>query len=68
VRDTSARLVSADPPSIDAKVTASLTCDLDELREHVAGVAERLDHALGRTDVRMRVRIGFVGASESRVE
>jgi hypothetical protein len=68
VRDSSARLVSADPPSIDAKVTTSLSCDLDELREHVAGVAERLDHALGRTDVRMRVRIGFVGASESRVE
>jgi hypothetical protein len=68
VRDSSARLVSADPPAIDAKVTASLSCDLDELREHVAGVAERLERALGRSDVRMRVRIGFVGASESRVE
>ena len=68
VRDSSARLVSADPPAIDAKVTTSLSCDLDELREHVAGVAERLDHALGRSDVLMRVRIGFVGASESRVE
>jgi hypothetical protein len=68
VRDSSARLVSAEPPSIDAKVTTSLSCDLDELREHVAGVAERLEGALGRSDVRMRVRIGFVGASESRVE
>lgn len=68
VSDSSARLVSADPPAVDATVTTSLSCDLNELREHVAGVAERLDHALGRTDVRMRVRIGFVGASESRVE
>ena len=68
VRDSSARLVSADPPAIDAKVTTSLSCDLDELREHVEGVVERLDHALGRSDARMRVRIGFVGASESRVE
>jgi hypothetical protein len=68
VRDSSARLVSAEPPSIDAKVTTSLSCDLDELREHVAGVAERLEGALGRSDVRMRVRIGFIGASESRVE
>lgn len=68
VRDSSARLVSADPPALDAKVTAALSCDLDELRAHVAGVAGRLDQALGRSDVRMRVRIGFVGASESRVE
>ncbi len=68
VRDSSARLVSADPPAIDAKVTTSLACDLDELREHIAGVAERLERALGRSDVLMRVRIGFVDASESRVE
>lgn len=68
VRDSSARLVSADPPSLDAKVTTTLSCDLEELREHVAGVVERLDRALGRSDARMRVRIGFVGASESRVE
>ena len=68
VRDSSARLVSADPLAVDAKVTISLSCDLDELREHVAGVADRLDHALGRSDVRMRVRIGFAGASESRVD
>ena len=68
VRNSSARLVSADPPAVDAEVTTSLSCDLDELREHVAGVAERLDGALGRSDVRMRVRIGFVGASESRVD
>lgn len=68
VRSSSARLVSAAPPSIDADVTTSLSCDLDELREHVAGVAERLDRALGRSDVLMRVRIGFVDASESRVE
>ncbi|WP_052669138.1 hypothetical protein [Nitriliruptor alkaliphilus] len=68
VRNSSARLVSADPPSFDAKVTTSLACDLDELREHVAGVAERMDRALGRSDVLMRVRIGFVSASESRVE
>lgn len=68
VLDSSARLLSADPPAVDAKVTTSLSCDLDELREHVAGVTERLERALGRSDVRMRVRIGFVGASESRVE
>jgi hypothetical protein len=68
VRNSSARLVSADPPAIDAEVTTSLSGDLNELREHVAGVAERLDGALGRSDVRMRVRIGFVGASESRVD
>jgi len=68
VRNSSARLVSAEPPALDAMVTASLSCDLDELREHVAGVAERLEGALGRPDVRMRVRIGFVGASESRVD
>jgi hypothetical protein len=68
MRNSSARLVSADPPAIEAKVTTSLSCDLDELREHVAGVAERLDHSLGRSDVRMRIRIGFVGAPESRVE
>jgi hypothetical protein len=68
VRNSSARLVSADPPALDAKVTTSLSCDLDELREHVAGVVERLERALGRSDVRMRVRIGFVGAAESRVE
>jgi hypothetical protein len=68
VRSSSARLVSADPPAVDAKVTISLSCDLDELREHVGGVVERLDGALGRSDVRMRVQIGFVGASESRVE
>ncbi|MEX2328258.1 MAG: hypothetical protein WD575_00900 [Nitriliruptoraceae bacterium] len=68
VRDSRARLVSADPPSIEASVTTSVTCDLDEVREHVAGVVDRLDHALGRSDVRMRVRIGFVGASpEGRV-
>jgi hypothetical protein len=53
---------------VDAKVSTSLSCDLDELREHVADVAERLEGALGRSDVRMRVRISFVGASESRVE
>jgi hypothetical protein len=68
VRNSSARLVSDDPPTVDAKVSASLSCDLDELREHVAGVGERLQGALGRSDVRMRVRIGFVGASEGRVE
>ncbi|MEX2503583.1 MAG: hypothetical protein WD378_01965 [Egicoccus sp.] len=68
VRDSSARLLSANPPAVDARVSASLSCDLDEFREHVAGVAERLDHALGRSDVLLRVRIGFVGASESRVE
>lgn len=68
VRSSSARLVSADPPAVDATVTTSLSCDMDELREHVAGVVERLERALGRSDVRMRVRIGFVGASESRVE
>jgi hypothetical protein len=68
VRDSSARLVSAEPPAVDAKVTASLSCDLDELREHVEGVAERVDGALGRSDVRMRLRIGFAGASKSRVE
>jgi hypothetical protein len=68
VRSSSARLVAADPPSVDAKVSAALSCDLGELREHVAGVVERLERALGRSDVRMRVRIGFVGASESRVE
>jgi hypothetical protein len=68
VRNSSARLVSADPPSVDAKVTTALSCDLDELREHVAGVAGRLEGALGRSDVRMRVRIGFVGAPKSRVE
>ena len=68
VRDSSARLVSAEPPAFDARVTTSLSCDLDELREHVTGVIERLDRALGRSDVRMRIRIGFVGASESRVE
>ena len=68
VRDSSARLVSADPLAVDAKVTISLSCDLDELREHVAGVAERLEGALGRSDVRMRVRIGFAGAPESRVD
>jgi hypothetical protein len=68
VRSSSARLVSAEPPAVDAKVTTSLACDLDELREHVAGVVERLEGALGRSDVRMRVRIGFVGASESRVD
>lgn len=68
VRSSSARLVSADPPTVDAKVTTSLSCDLDELREHVTGVVERLEGALGRSDVRMRVRIGFVGAPESRVE
>ncbi len=68
VRSCSARLVSADPPAVDATVTTSLSCDMDELREHVAGVVERLESALGRSDVRMRVRIGFVGASESRVE
>jgi hypothetical protein len=68
VRSSSARLVSAEPPAVDAKVTTSLACDLDELREHVAGVVERLEGALGRSDVRMRVRIGFVGSSESRVD
>jgi hypothetical protein len=68
VRNSSARLLSADPPSVDAKVTTTLSCDMDELREHVSGVAERLAGALGRSDVRMRVRVGFVGASESRVE
>lgn len=68
VRDSSARLVSSAPPAVDARVTASISCDLEELRGHVTGVVERLDHALGRSDVRMRVRIGFVGASESRVE
>lgn len=68
VRDSSARLVSADPPALDAKVTTSLSCDLNELREDVAEVVQRLEHALGRSDVRLRVRIGFVGASESRVE
>jgi hypothetical protein len=68
VRNSSARLVSADPPTVDAKVTTSLACDLDELREHVAAVVERLEGALGRSDVRMRLRIGFVGASESRVD
>lgn len=68
VRNSSARLVSAEPPAVDAKVTISLSCDMDELRDHVAGVTERMEGALGRSDVRMRVRIGFVGASESRVE
>jgi hypothetical protein len=68
VRSSSARLVSADPPAVDVKVSAALSCDLGALREHVAGVVERLEGALGRSDVRMRVRIGFVGASESRVE
>lgn len=68
VRRSSARLVSAEPPAVDAKVTTTLSCDLDELREHVAGVVERLEGSLGRSDVRMRVRIGFVGARESRVE
>jgi hypothetical protein len=68
VRSSSARLVAADPPSVDAKVTTTLSCDLDELREHVAEVVERLEGALGRSDVRMRVRIGFVDAAESRVE
>lgn len=68
VRSSSARLVSANPPAVDAKVTTSLSCDMDELREHVAGVVERLEGALGRSDVRMRVQIGFVDASESRVE
>jgi hypothetical protein len=68
VRNSSARLVAADPPSVDAKVTTTLSCDLDELREHVAEVVERLERALGRTDVRMRVRISFVDAAESRVE
>jgi hypothetical protein len=68
VRTSSARLVSADPPSVDAKVTASLSCDLDAFREDVAGVADRLDRALGRSDVVLRVRIGFLGGSESRVE
>jgi hypothetical protein len=52
VRNSSARLVSADHPSVDAKVTTALSC----------GVVERLDHPLGRSDVRMRIRIGFVGA------
>jgi hypothetical protein len=69
VRSSNASLVAADPPSLDVKVTTSLTCDLDELREHVAGVADRLDEALARSDVRMRIRIGFVGGgSGSRVE
>jgi hypothetical protein len=68
VLDSSARLVSADPPAIDAKVTTPLTCDLNEVRQHVAEVTERLERALGRSDVQMRVRIGAVGASESRVE
>jgi hypothetical protein len=69
VRNSNASLVAADPPSLDVKVTTSLTCDLDELREHVAGVADRLDEALARSDVRMRIRIGFVGGgSGSRVE
>lgn len=68
VRSSTARLVSTDPPAIDASVTTSLTCNLEELRAHVAGVAERLEGALGRSDVRMRVRIGFAGAPESRVE
>lgn len=68
VRESSARLVCADPPAIDAKVTAPLACDLDELRAYVTEVVERLDRALGRTDVQMRVRIGFISASESRVE
>lgn len=68
VRSSSARLVSANPPAVDARVTTSLSCDLDELREHVAGVAERLEGALGRSDVRMRVQISFVGAPQSRVE
>jgi hypothetical protein len=68
VRSSSARFVSADPPAVDAKVSATLSCDLGELREHVAGVVERLEGSLGRSDVRMRVRIGFVAAAQSRVE
>jgi hypothetical protein len=56
------------PPSFDAKLTTSLSCDLDELREHVARVAESMDGALGRSDVLMRARIGLVDVSESRVE
>lgn len=68
VRSSSARLVSADPPTVDATVTTSLSCDLDELRAHVGGVVERLEGALGRSDLQMRVRIGFVSATESRVE
>lgn len=69
IRNSNASLVDADPPSLDVKVTTSLASDLDELREHVAGVAERLDTALARSDVRMRVRIGFVGGgTDSRVD
>lgn len=68
VRDSSARFVSTEPPAVDASVTASLSCDLDELREHVTEVVEHLDRALARSDVRMRVRIGFAAASESRVD
>lgn len=68
VRSSSARLVSSEPPAIEAKVSAALLCDLDELRAHVSEVAERLEGALGRSDVRLRVRIGFGAASKSRVE
>ncbi|MFO7779509.1 MAG: hypothetical protein R6V28_14270 [Nitriliruptoraceae bacterium] len=68
VRDSSARLVAAAPPSVDVSVTTSLSCDLDELREQVTAVVERLDRALGRSDVHMRVRVGFDRASQRRVE
>jgi len=63
VRDSSARLVSVNPLAIDAQVTTSLSCDLKEWRNRVATVAERLDHVLGRSDVRMRLRLTFTDGS-----
>jgi hypothetical protein len=68
VRSASARLVDATPPSIEAQVTTPLTCDLEELRNHAAEVAGRLDEALGRSDCELHIRVGFVEATDGRVE
>lgn len=65
IHDSSARLVSVNPVEIDAKVNTSFSCDLDELRNQLVAVTDRLNQALGRADVRRRVRIIFGDGSES---
>ena len=68
IRSASARLVDATPPKIEAQITTPLTSDLEELRDHAAEVAGRLDEALGRSDCGLRIRVRFIEATDSRVE
>jgi hypothetical protein len=68
IGSASARLVGASPPAIEAQITTPLTCDLEELRNHAAEVAGRLDEALGRSDCELHIRARFVEARDHRVE